>query len=46
MGVHGGVTAGIPGASSIPGAITEDGEGNLWFAEPSSEEIARLTPRA
>lgn len=44
MGVHGGVTAGIPGAPSIPGAIAEDGEGNLWFAEPSSEEIARLTP--
>jgi streptogramin lyase len=44
IGVHGGVTAGIPGAPSIPGAVTEDHSGNLWFVEPGSEEIARLTP--
>jgi virginiamycin B lyase len=44
MGVHGGVTGGIPGAPSLPGAVTEDREGNLWFLEPGSEEIARMTP--
>jgi streptogramin lyase len=44
MGVHGGVTPGIPGAPSVPGAVTEDRAGNLWFAEAGSEEIARLTP--
>jgi virginiamycin B lyase len=44
IGVHGGVTAGVPGAPSLPGAVVEDREGNLWFLEASSEEIARMTP--
>ena len=44
IGVHGGVTAGIPGAPSLPGAVVADREGNLWFLEEGSEEIARMTP--
>jgi streptogramin lyase len=44
IGVHGGVTAPIPGGPSIPGAITEGPAGNLYFAEPSIGTIARLSP--
>jgi streptogramin lyase len=44
MGVHGGVDAGVPGEPSLPGAVVEDPDGNLWFTEPGSEDLARVTP--
>jgi len=44
IGVHGGVTPGIPARPDIPGAITEGPGGNLYFTEPNNETIAKLAP--
>ena len=37
-------TFSTPNAKSDPGAITLGPDGNLWFAERASDEIARISP--
>jgi hypothetical protein len=45
IGIHGGITAGIPIAPGSPGAITEGPGSDLYVAEPDNGTIAQLTPQ-
>jgi streptogramin lyase len=45
IGVHGGVTGGPSASPDLPEAIVQDGQGNLWFTEPNTGQLARVDPQ-